>query len=57
MFPASFNLVASMNPSPGGYFAGENTQANTPADIRRHGPGVILDQVTPGGDGLMVWAE
>jgi hypothetical protein len=29
----------------------------TAEDLARHGPGLVLDQVSPNGDRLLVWAE
>ncbi len=48
-YPSSFMLVASMNPSPGGYFIdSEDNMMNSPSDIRRYlskisGP--LLDRI------------
>ncbi|WP_088341054.1 YifB family Mg chelatase-like AAA ATPase [Robiginitalea sediminis] len=47
-YPSHFMLVASMNPSPGGYFAGDSAHTNTPTDIRRYlsrVSGPLLDRI------------
>ena len=39
------------------YRAREQRLGVTPADLERHGPGVVLDETRANGDRLLVWTE